>query len=298
MTTYGTNYGYEELKIAKAVGDLLDGTADKYGSEYGYEELTLATAIAEQLGGSIPIDGNGGGGAFNGNRRITRTGLPNIIPGGETLAEFLDKLFYPSIAPGASISLNPAQKEFGEGTGVTVNWTATKQSDQIFSIIIGGLTILPTGNSQSGILSLQANPNTNTTFSVTVSDGTLSSSSSASIFWMNKRYWGRIPKNGISQPITDADILALTGAGVGTGSELANSRQKDYSGINGAGQYLIFAFPSAWGNPEFKAQGFLFTAMSKVRENILRNAYNYPAQYQVWVSNTVQFEPFSQFSIS
>ena len=293
MTTYGTNYGYKELKIAKAVADLLDGTADMYGSEYGYEELRLATAIAEQLGGSVSV----GSGAFDGNRKITRAGLPNVTPGGTTVSEFLDNLFYPSIAPGASISVSPTQKEFGEGIGVTVNWTATKQTNPITSIIVHGQGITLTGSSQSGTLFLQANPNIDTSFSITVGDGSLFSSSSASISWRSRRYWGKTSKNGISQPITDADILALDGAGVGEGNELASSRQKDYSGINGAGQFLIFAFPSGWGNPIFTVQRFPFSAISKVRDNLFTNKFGFQLSYQVWVTNTVQFEPLGQFSI-
>jgi hypothetical protein len=296
---YGGDYGYDELKMAIAIGDLTtDGTADNYGSLYGYKELRLAIAIAEQLRGS-PIEiGNGSSsGTFNGNRQITRQGFPSITPGGSTVVEFLNNLFFPAISPGASISITPSQKEFGEGAEVTIDWTATRKTRPIISISVAGQTISPTGETQSGVISSLVNPNANTTFSILVSDGNLISNGSTTLTWMNRRYWGRIPKNGISQPITDGDILSLDGAGVGGGNELAFSRQKDYSGINGAGQFLIFAFPSAWGDPVFTVQRFPFSAITKVRDNLFTNKFGFQSYYQIWITNTIQFEPLSQLSI-
>jgi phage gp36-like protein len=234
---------------------------------------------------------------FDGNRLITRPGLPNVTPGGTSIEGFLNNVFYPAIAPQASLSLQNDTREFGGDTNIILEWAVTEQTNPILSIVVEGEVIDPSGGSKSGTVSLIAEVNVNRSFSMSVTDGTLTDNKTALLRWTSKRYWGKINKNGISDPITDADILSLGGAGVGVGNELAVTKQKDYSGINGDGDYLIFAFPSSWGIPNFKVNGFPFTAMTKVRDDPFVNSYGYLTQYQVWASNTVQYVPLSQFLI-
>jgi phage gp36-like protein len=201
------------------------------------------------------------------------------------------------VAPQASLTISNNIREFGGDTNVVLEWAVLKQTNPILNIVVEGEIINPSGESQFGSISLVTEINVDRTFSMSVGDSSLTDNKTTSLLWRNKRYWGKINKDGISEPIADNDILSLDGAGVGSGNELAETRQKDYSGINGNGDRLIFAFPSSWGVPSFKVNGFPFTAMTKVRDDPFSNSYGYSTEYQVWISNTPQYVPLDQVLI-
>ncbi len=216
---------------------------------------------------------------FNGARPITRavTGLNGVTPGGTSLKDFIEKTFYPAVAPTISMSGGNI-RELGSSNAVTINWSVTKGTNPITSITIAGNVITPTGNNQSGSIVVNITQNIDTVLS-------------GSVTWQNKRYWGKVATNGAP---SDATILALTGAGVGAGSELSTTRAKTYTGINGAGQYLIFAFPTSFGTPSFTVNGLPNTAFTKIRANsAFTNASGYTTNYDVWLSNTPQNSPLN-----
>jgi hypothetical protein len=88
--------------------------------------------------------------------------------------------------------------------------------------------------------------------------------------------------------ITNLMIRNLTGAGVSPGNALATSYSKTYTGINGAGKYLIFAHPTIFGaNPTFVVNGLANSAFTKVRSSsAFVNESGFSINYDVWVSNT------------
>jgi hypothetical protein len=249
-----------------------------------------------------------GGGKFKGNRVVTRNGLPAINVGNvKDLAEWVEKYFFPAVPPGASL-IGGNTRQFGASPNVTLNWIATKNTFDIEQITVNGDVIIPTGNTQSGTLGAFATSNVNTTFQMSVKAGSDTVATSTTVVWSHKRFWGKIQKgvspilnDGSVNPaftISDAQILALTGAGIGTGNEFASSRAKVYNGINGGGEYLIFAFPTTWGTPSFTVNGLPNTAFTKVRDTAFINSDGYSASFQVWVSNTEQNSPIALFSIS
>jgi hypothetical protein len=253
-------------------------------------------------------NGTGGrSGKFNGNRPVTRNGLPAINVGEvKDLAEWVEKYFFPAVPPFASLT-GGNTRQFGASPNVILSWSATKNTFPIEQITVNSAAITPTGNTQSGTLGALATQNVNTTFSMQVKAGSDTVYASTGVIWSHKRYWGKIQKavspvlNGAANPaftISDAQILALTGAGVGTGSEFASSRAKTYNGINGGGDYLIFVFPTAWGMPQFTVNGLPNTAFTKVRDNAFINSDGYSTSFQVWVSNTGQNSAIALFSIS
>jgi hypothetical protein len=143
-------------------------------------------------------------------------------------------------------------------------------------------------------------------------DGTTTSNSSTSITWMNRIYWGRIDLSSIGNPnlttnpgsassvaslCTDTLIRSLTGASVGSGKELSTSKDKTYTGINGSGQYLIFAWPSSVSGaltPTFTVNGLPNTAFTRVRTaSPFVNQFGFTTNYEVWVSNTLQNSPLN-----
>lgn len=250
--------------------------------------------------------------AFNGNRAVTRPGLPAINTGDTTLLAWINNYFFPSTAPTASISVTGAtSREFmsaGAGLSVDLSWSITRPiaCTAIATITVNSVpqTVNPIleGQSQSGTLTNQLLlRNTTQSYPITVTSADKSASASASVSWYWSRYWGAFasavpPTNG-GFIISDAQILALTGAGVGSGVELSTTRLKTYNGINGAGNYLVFAFPSSWGVPTFVVNGLISTAFTKARDNAFINASGGSTTYQVWVSNTTQASSIAQFQI-
>lgn len=235
------------------------------------------------------------------------------FPTPKTVQQMFDSLLYPYTAP--TISLTPnSQKEYGQSLSTTLNWSVVKKSNPILSVIIDGFSLSGiTGNSQagtrivSGTYSLPLAVSTTNTFLMQVNDGTSTTNTSATITWMNKIYWGNIDLSGLVVPnpdltlnpsyatyvtnaVTSNLIKALTGAGVGTGNELSITKNKTYLGINGAGRYLIFAWPSTVSGsntPTFTVNGLPNTAFTKVRTGwSFTNAYGIVSSYEVWVSNT------------
>jgi hypothetical protein len=91
----------------------------------------------------------------------------------------------------------------------------------------------------------------------------------------------------------------LEWSGVGSGSEFSTTRVKNYNGINGNGNYLVLAWPTAWGYPTFVVNGLLTRAFTRVNATYsLTNAYGYTASYDVWVSNTIQNSAIASFQIN
>jgi hypothetical protein len=285
-----------------SLGDTLYGYVSKADS-------TILFYTHRQIDSILAINNT-----FDGNLNITRTDWPvGEQIGGTTIKEVLNNLLYPSVPPTSTISssLATTQEYMADGTDLSVDllWTATRPEAclPIISILVDGVSqILDSpfdeGHTQSGTLTGRSLPrNIQTSYIIEVNSEDKSNSSSVTIVWRWKRYWGAfasaVPPTDGSFTITDADILALTGAGIGTGSEFATSRQKNYNGINGAGNYLVFAFPSSWGTPTFKINGLTSTAFTKVRDDIFVNASGGSNTYQVWVTNSEMNSPISEFEI-
>jgi hypothetical protein len=103
--------------------------------------------------------------------------------------------------------------------------------------------------------------------------------------------------NTVGTYCNDTIIKNLNGAGVGSGKQLSTSKSKTYTNINGAGGYLIFAWPSNLSgatSPQFTVNGLPNTAFTRVRTNSsFVNEYNFTDEYEVWVSNTPQNSPLT-----
>lgn len=230
------------------------------------------------------------GSVFDGSREISSIPALGQQPGGTTVAEFLNNVFYKAQAPDCSISISGGgireftgtdmdPEEEGIQDKVTLNWSVTKRTNTILSLSVAGINLSPTGSSESGVLDVTFPANVNRNFTITVSDGTNSTSKNASLAYRHGMYWGALPAIG---SITDSNILSLS-------KELRTDRLKTFTGIDGEGDYLVFAFPSSWGTPQFIVNGLPNSAYTKVRDNAFVNSLGYSENYQVWASNTVQF---------
>jgi hypothetical protein len=257
---------------------------------------------------------------FNGNRTVTRSGVAQINAGGTTITEFLNNYFFPSEPPSCNINgtgSTTIEYKSTSSAAIQINLsfsvnrqasteniaTALVNCNQSISGFPYDFFSPPGSNNQSGSLnnvSLADNVTNTFTVSGTTVDGK-SCSSSRTYSFRFQRYWGNfasaVPPTNPAFTISDAQILALNGAGVGSGSEFATSRTRAYNGINGDGKYLAFAFPSTWGTPVFKVNGLTNTAFTRVRNDAFVNASGYSETYQVWISNDVYNSPVSQFEI-
>lgn len=254
--------------------------------------------------------------------------IGGITPGSTfsgTVQDVLDRIFYPYIAPVGSISPSTVV-EYGNPSyySTTLTWSVTKKSNSITSIVANGVTQLPTGNSQAGTVgavgthSVSLPPvSTVNTYTLTFSDGTSTVNTSATLTWRNKIYWGKIDLTSIGNPNlttspgsialvsnffpNSAKILALTGAnanGQAFGNELATSKSKTYTNIDGGGQYLIFAWPSNMSGaytPAFTVNNNPNSAFSRVKTNwAFTNANGFSGtNYEVWITNTAQNSPLN-----
>lgn len=235
-----------------------------------------------------------------------------------SLQQMFDLLLYPYIAPSDSIS-PLSNRQYGGPLSVSLNWSVVRNTNVITSIIVDGVVQVPTGNSQSGIQASNGTHSTSpgvsqvNTFTMSVGDGVSTTISSTTLTWMNRRYWGSVDMTSIGNPnlttnpgsaslvgsfITDTVIKALDGAdanGQLFGNELSTTRSKTYNGIDGGGDYLVFAFPNSFGTPSFTVNSLPSTAFTKVRNNsVFSNEYSFAGtSYDVWVSNTLQGSPLN-----
>lgn len=217
-----------------------------------------------------------------------------------TLQQMFDDMFYPYTSPSCAISASNPGREFGSSNATTLTWSVTKAKLSITSIIVDGLTVVPTGNSQTGSKSGTVVQNVNTTFTMSVADGTSTILGSTTVSWFNAVYWGKTPTFAApSMTIVGTQPSWADGAGVGSGKALASSRSGNYSGINGAGQYLVFAWPTSFGTPTFTINGLPNTAFTKLGSPVsFTNMFGYTTNYDIWLSNTAQNSPIASFVIS
>jgi hypothetical protein len=226
-------------------------------------------------------------------------------------------ILYPYAAP--VISLAPSTtKEYGQTLTHNLTWSVTKKTNSILSVVVDGFTIptiLPNVIFQTGTrnvigtYSLPLQVSTTNNFIMTVNDG-INTTTGATITWMNKIYWGSIDLSGlplypnpnltlnpgyvsqVSDLLTSSPglILNLTGAGVLPGSALTTSKNRTYTGINGNGKYLIFAWPSSVAGatiPVFSVNNLPNTAFTRVKTAwAFTNTFGATTNYEVWVSNT------------
>ena len=145
-----------------------------------------------------------------------------------TVEAALDKLLY--VMPSVSLS-GGANYEVGYTVNTTtLNWTVNKTiTSQSLNQGIGSLA--PNVRTYTYNTPITSNK----TFTITVSDGTNSKSSSTTVGFLPKRYWGTTT----TETITDAQILALS-------SELASGRAQKRTFDCSGGKYWWFVIPTSY----------------------------------------------------
>lgn len=195
----------------------------------------------------------GASGPFNGSRPITGAYYTGVNPGTDNLAEWIEKVFYPSLGPSASLTASPSGvREMGPAgsTAVTLTWTAGRAAETaaITEILVNSQNVFTTspapGASVNGTMNTTAVNNQSNTYMMSVKTAdnkTQSASASVSFQW--KRYYGFVSlgDDGSGVQPTNAQILALqsefaTGAAVSGKSATPSGSQK-----------LVIAYPASFG---------------------------------------------------
>lgn len=237
---------------------------------------------------TITINSSGGtggdGGPFDGDRTVTREGIPNINVGGESLTEFIENYFFPAVKPSASLT-GGGTRLYGNNAGVTLNYTATKGTYAITSIVIDGdvITVVD-GNTQSGSKAetLDA-PNTNKTFSMTVTDTEGNTgNASTSITFSHKRYFFGDPDNLLleSDATRSSSVNAKDAGGT---AEFATSKAKSTFSITLSGEYFYYVIPTSFGTPAFTINGLANTDFTS-DEFTFTNSNGYDASFTIYKS--------------
>lgn len=232
-----------------------------------------------------------------------------------TMQQMFDMLLYPYLSPTLSLgSLN--NKEYGSALLTTLNWSVVKKSNPITGITVDGQSFTPTGDSQTGTKNISGTystpepASTINTFTMSVTDGTSTNTTNVSFTWSNRIYWGTINLSALGNPdfgtnpgsasmvtLNSAMVVALDGASVSPGNQLSATKSKTYNSINGAGKYLIFAWPSSVSNatsPIFTVNGLLSTAFTRIKTNWnFTNTFGFITPYEVWITNTQQNSPLN-----
>jgi hypothetical protein len=251
--------------------------------------------VTSRIFGGNTSSGPGGGGGgdvtdilFDATHPITRDtpGIDGVNLGTSTVKTTLQALLFPAVAPGASISVNNPIREIGASGAYTLSWTATENTNPITGITVDGVAETPTGSTQSGTQSGTVSPiNAEGIFTKAMSDtdGTLTGNASCSIQYMPRMFWGTNASNGSP---SDATILALANSSLATGFAL------NLTNFGGGGLYLVFAWPSSFGSPQFIVNGLNNTAFTKVRSaSNFVNGQGATVVMDVWTSNNLYNSP-------
>jgi hypothetical protein len=256
--------------------------------------------------------------------------------GGLNLQQMFETMFHPYVAPtittlGLSTTLNGTyvNKLYLENgsnlfNSIYIKWLISQGSVNLIgnpgigtsNISINGtpffryngvqpgyINLLAT---QSGVITIASQSNVNEVITLSVVDGVNTTTATCSVTFLNKFYWGNFTPNPASYAWASSDIQNLNGASVsltgidgntGNGNILTNTKTQTLNGINGAGKWLVFAFPTTFGTPTFIANGLLTTAFS-VTSSVYTNINSVTQSYSIWYSNTIQNSPINYFQIN
>lgn len=254
-----------------------------------------------------------------------RASIGGINPGSTfsgTIQNILDTMFYPYVDPVPIISqIGLGYLEFGSPTSIVLNYSVSVGTNPITpgTLLVAGISksFPPYTGTQPVSATHSTTPLTaseSNTFVISVNDGVNTITGTQTLYWYNKRYWGKVNLTSIGNPnlslnpgssslvasiCTDGLILGLNGAGangVAYGEEFAVVKDKVYNNIDGQGEYLVFAWPSTFPGataPSFKVNGMVNTAFTNVRTSSpMVNSQGFSGvDYEVWVSNTKYHSP-------
>lgn len=185
----------------------------------------------------------------------------------------IDDLAYTKIAVNSLTATN-SSNEIGATVAATdVAWTLNKEpKTQKIKFGSDAEEVLDKVLRKKSYTGKTIKTNTNIVLTVTDERDAIVSRTVGIIF-QPKVYWGKTNK----EQMEDADILALEG------SALAGGRGRTFTVNAGAGEKIVYAFPTSFGTPTFNVGGF-DGGFKKMKTLEFTNASGHTQNYDVWVS--------------
>lgn len=186
------------------------------------------------------------GGAFDWNRAITQGTYAGVTPGGTSVTEGLENLFYAPQPPQCSLYADSNPRQFGAPTGVVLHYDTLRKSNDIASVVVNGVT--QTTNAGTVVTNLSAN--TDTTFNMSVTDiNNLSSTASTTVVFKHKRFWFTSATDLLS--LSDAQV---SGALLTQQAEFADGKEQTRT-FSPTNEYIYCAWLSDYGQAQFVTNG-------------------------------------------
>jgi hypothetical protein len=229
-----------------------------------------------------------------------------------SLQTLFNKLFHKDYPPTGSLVASPTTIDFGRSTTVTLTWTATKNT---YDLVPSSGLITRSPSSTFGIVvpaaggssTVTDTPSINVTNSYTFTFQDTQGnpvSVPASVGYSHRMYWGKVSSRSA---LTSPQIRALDGAGLSTTNgnfrslvfnNATGTSKINFNNIDGAGQYLCWAFPSSFGTPTFRTATGIVTMAEKVQSNFSYvNSYSYAVDYDVWITYVAYNSPIAQLDL-
>jgi len=239
------------------VGQLVTVTEGKTSDVYVIQpDRTL-----RNVGGSGQTDGDtlvhsvNTIGPVNRNVTLTANDLPFDAGGFTNVGDALASLFY--VRPTVSLT-GGGTYEIGQTiSSVTLNWTIGGSHPLVSQSLNNGIGNIAPLTARSYTHSGQA-ITANRTYTITVSDGINTATSSTTVAFSPKRYWGVSDK----ETLTDAEILAMS-------SEFSTNRTQTRTFDCTGGKFLWFVWESGYGDGVFTLNGLPNTAFTSTTRTML-----------------------------
>lgn len=212
------------------------------------------------------------------DREITAANVKYDNPEYPTVKAALDKLLY--VAPAINSFTGGGTYENGKSVDkVSFAWTLNKDvTTQSISNGVGEIAASKRAYTYAPSLPITSN----TTFTLTVGDGTKTATRSTSISFQNKVYWGVSAKDSLD----NADILAFETAGK---ASFATGRAMTKTFDCSAGGYFYFAIPTDFcTGMKMVVGGLAFSDFSFVTKEDFVNASGKTVSYNVYRPNSIQ----------
>lgn len=194
---------------------------------------------------------------FNSNRTTSRIGLPAVNVGAQigkttwtTLADFIEGYFFPDTVWNASLNWTETREMAWTWAAYTknLNWTATKWTNPIASIIFAGtaitsgIPVVANGTTQNGNIWVSVARNIDRTFILTVTDnkGKVTTATST-INWRQRMYRWKLSKTLAT--LTSSDVIGMAW------NTWASTSLDQTIGGNG---YVYIALPTSIASPTAK----------------------------------------------
>lgn len=181
-------------------------------------------------------------------------------------AKILEELNRPPLEI-LSFSVSPTSADNGSTATVTLSWTL---SGTPISQSVNGQTIETNRTSCSF-----AGVTTQTTYTLTVSDGRTTETRSVIFYFRSRAFWG------VSDAQESYDSAFIAGLNHST---LTSSRARTITATAGRNEYIYYCIPSTFGTPQFTVSGFTggFTRAGRISYT---NAYSFVETYDIWKSD-------------